>query len=278
MTADLHSLEPGEHRLPCAFCGRGPKDKTYGVTVEPGGAAVGHCFRCGHTENYCPDRAPTIRPGKPVPRPAAPLKRETLSEYGRELFAACRGLRGTVAEEYLRARGCAIPPADGDLRFDPALRHPSGWVGPGLLALVTHAVTKAPLTLHRTWIRADGSKADCDPPRALLGGHSKRHGVIRLWPDESVSMGLAIGEGVETCLSMAHAFTPVWSCIDAGNLASLLVLDAIEALTIAADHDDAGLAAANACARRWSAAGREVRVVRAPTVGADLNDLVREAA
>jgi hypothetical protein len=274
----LANLEPGEHRLECPQCGRGPRDKTFGVTVEHGGTAVGHCFRCEYVETYRPDRPAAYRPGKAVSRPVAPPKRETLSQYGLELFRACSGLRGTIGESYLRARGCVLPPADGDLRFHPALPHPSGYVGPALVALVTHAQTGEPMTLHRTWLQADGTKADCDPPRLLLGGHAKKHGVIRLWPDEAVTYGLGVAEGIESALSLAHAFIPVWSVIDAGNLAGLPVLPAIKTLVIGADHDDAGLSAARECAARWHLAGREVRLIVAPDDGSDLNDLARGAA
>lgn len=274
----VQSLYPGEHRLTCPSCGRSPKDRTFGVTVEPGGAAVGHCFRCEHVESYRPDCMSMHRPGTAINRPVAAPKRETLSKYGLDLFAACTGLRGTAGGEYLLARGCVIPPVDGDLRFHPALKHPaSDQIGPALVALVTHAVTRVPRTLHRTWIRADGRKADCDRPRMLLGGHEKEYGLIRLWPDETVTTGLGIAEGIETALSLAHAFTPVWSCIDAGNLAAFPLLEGIEALTVSADNDadGKGIASANACADRWAEAGREVRVVL-PQVN-DLNDLARAA-
>lgn len=274
----LQSLEPGEHRLTCPGCGRGPKDRTFGATVEHDGAAVGHCFRCEYVETHRPERGNRYHPGKAVSQPVAPLKRDTLSEYGLELFGACTGLPGTIGEQYLAARGCTVPPADGDLRFHHALRHPGGYTGPALVALVTHAETRQPLTLHRTWVNADGTKADVDPPRMLLGGHRKAGGVIRLWPDEAVITGLAIAEGIETALSLAHAFTPVWACIDAGNLATFPVLDGIECLTIAADHDDAGIKAANACAKRWTDAGREVRIAMAPTPRMDINDFARQAA
>ena len=59
-----------------------------------------------------------------------------------------------------------------------------------------------------------------------------------------------VAEGIESALSLAWAFVPVWACIDAGNLAALPVLDGIEALTIAADNDPAGQAAAQTCATR----------------------------
>ncbi len=179
---------------------------------------------------------------------------------------------------YLMKRNCVIPPADGDLRYHPALKHPpSGMSLPALVALVTDIVTRKRIGMYRGWTCADGTKAAVDPPRMLLGGHRKAGGVIRLWPDDAVTTGLGIAEGIETALSLAHAFTPVWSVIDAGNLAAFPVLPGVECLTIAADHDDVGIAAAHACAERWTAAGREVRIVMADTPKADMNDLARAA-
>ena len=101
---------------------------------------------------------------------------------------------------------------------------------------------------------------------------------IRLWPDEAVTTGLAVCEGIETALSMAHAYTPAWSCIDAGNLAALPVLAGIECLVIGADHDEAGLRAAQDCADRWAAAGVDVAVVAPKAARADWNDSRRAAA
>src|SRR5690606_13343210 len=104
---------------------------------------------------------------------------------------------------------------------------------------------------HFTRLAADGSgKAGTDCDRILLRGFPKRGGVIRLWPDESVTTGLGIAEGIETALSAAHAFQPVWSVLDAGNLCIFPVLDGIESLTISADNDAAGLKAARACGQR----------------------------
>lgn len=179
---------------------------------------------------------------------------------------------------YLEERECVIPPEDGDLRFARSLRHPSGYTGPALVALVTDALTREPLTLHRTWIRPDGRKANVDPPRLLLGKHRKQGGVIRLWPDEAVTAGLGVAEGIETALTLAHAFAPVWSAIDAGNMAAFPVIEGIEALLVVADHDTAGIAAAEECADRWISAGREVQAVMAPGEGQDLNDYVCERA
>lgn len=199
---------------------------------------------------------------------------ETLSEYGQELFDQTKPIGG-AASDYLYARKCVVPPQDSDLRYHPALKHPSGYIGPALVALVTDAITNQPITLHRTWIKSNGSKADVDPPRLLLQGHRKAGGVIRLWSDQDVTMGLGVCEGIETSLSLAHAFTPVWSMVDAGNLASFAALPGIEALLIGADNDMAGTKAARQCAICWTKAGKLVRVV-VPQDQGDMNDLATE--
>lgn len=231
------------------------------------------------SRQQAPHRAPArpVQVHQHVEQPEQP--RKPLSGAELQRWAGLGPVSG-AALAYLQARQCVIPPADGDLRFHHGLRHPSsGYVGPALVALVTDSVTREPLTLHRTWVKPDGTKApEADPPRLLLGGHRKQGGVIRLWPDESVTTGLAIAEGIETALAIAHAYAPAWACIDAGNLAAFPVLTGVESLLIAADHDPAGVRAATACAERWARAGREVHIVMAPAAGQDLNDVVRSAA
>lgn len=256
-------------------------------SFKAGGIGPGTLFAMARASGWNPQRQQHAH-HVPAPRPAPrlevkhdrPQPHETLSEHGVALFADCVPLPDTAGAAYLRARQCVLPPVDGDLRFHPRLRHPpSGYVGPGLVALVTDAVTREPLTLHRTWIRPDGTKApEADPPRLLLGGHRKRGGVIRLWSDEAVSAGLAIAEGIETALAIAHAYTPAWASIDAGNLAAFPVLAGIKSLLIAADHDPAGIRAAHTCAERWASGRREVHIVMAPAAGQDINDLARAAA
>ena len=266
----------GQTRQPCPECSRSPKDRTCGVTVDPDGHGVAHCFRCEYVETRRADCS-QVRPGTGQKRATAPFRHEALSTLGCALWGDCRPLSGP-AIAYLNARHCVIPPADGHLRLHPALKHgPSGIVGPALVALVTDAVTGQPLTLHRTWIQRDGAKAPLDPPRMYLGGHRKAGGVVRLWPDESVTMGLGIAEGIESALSLAHAYQPVWACLDAGNMAALPVLAGIESLMIAADHDKVGIGAAESCGARWADADREVRIVMPEAHKADLNDIARAA-
>jgi len=224
------------------------------------------------------DDAPTTiakSPNNRSPARAHPLKKRW-SRYAEEQWRSCVPLSG-VASDYLHARGCAIPPKDGDLRWHPDLLNKQcGYTGSALVARVTDAVTGDPLTLHRTWIMSDGTKAPVSSPRLTLLGHAKKGGVVRLWPDDEVTVGLLVAEGIENALSAARGFTPAWSMLDKGNLAEFPVLSGIEALTIIPDPEDGGMRAAEQCARRWLNAGKEVRLWRSPTPGQDFNDWVRQ--
>jgi hypothetical protein len=96
-------------------------------------------------------------------------------------------------------------------------------------------------------------------------------GAIRLSPDDAVTLGLGLVEGVEDGLAvLLSGWSPVWAAADAGALAKFPVLDGIEALTIFADADAAGMNAATECAARWTEAGAEARIsppVRTRDVG-----------
>lgn len=214
------------------------------------------------------NKATKPAPATHTPRPPDQPQHTSLSDWGHTLWKSTMELFG-VAVVYLEHRHCVVPPRYGDLRWHPALKHPSGHVGPGLVALVTDIHTNEPLSLHRTWICSTG-KAEVYPQRMQLAHHSLKNGVIRLWPNDEVGHVLGISEGIETGLSMAHAVQPVWACMDAGHLEKFPVLPGVRELFIAQDADPAGARATAACAQRWHAAGRLVQISSQPT--GDLND------
>lgn len=254
-------------RAPCPVCNKGPRDTALSITTDERGT-VSHCFCCGYVHNEAFER----RPGRPLPatRTAQPLE---WSDRAESIWRRTVPVHGTPAETYLDHHGCILPPVDSDLRFlAPNDKHP-----PTLCARVSDVRTARPISLHFTRLTTDGrGKAGTDRDKLLLGGHRKKDGVIRLWPDEAVTDGLAIAEGIESALCAAHAFTPVWAAIDAGNLASFPMLAGIEALLIVADNDVSGTGqqAAQECARRWHSVGCEVRIVLSPTAGNDSADEV----
>jgi putative DNA primase/helicase len=283
LSDELQRLSIGHHRVPCPECARAKqrrRDTALAVDVGHDGG-VWLCHRCGWTGGWRAERSYARAGAVRAPKPRSAQQHLTLASHFRDFWRSLALIvPGTTAHAYLTARKVAIPPSDGDLRCAELLPHPSGYIGPALVALVSDALTREPLTLHKTWIKPDGTKADLDKPRLLLGQHRKRGGVIRLWPDESVTTGITVAEGVETSLAVATVRQPVWSTIDADNLAALPVLAGIEELLIFADNDlnQRGQRAARECATRWYAAGVRVRIAMPPKPDTDACDVLKEDA
>jgi putative DNA primase/helicase len=223
---------PGRWRIPCPMCGRGPRDDSMSLTRFDTGFGLSHCFRCKYVEyDVVRDHArmPKSQTCAAVRPPSTPPT--GMTQWARDLWSDCQPIYG-VAAAYLRGRRCMIPPTEGDLRWHPELRHPSGHVGPALVALITNVHTGERLSLQRTWITETGKAGFLgNRVRMLLPGHSTANGVIRLWPDGTIQGRLGIGEGIETALSIGQG--PVWSTLDAGHLARFPVIDGVEDLYIA---------------------------------------------
>jgi len=137
---------------------------------------------------------------------------------------------------------------------------------PAMVALMCDAVTNEPTGIHRTFIKPDGSgKADVQPAKMMMGRAAGS--VVRLTPDENVTTGLGICEGIEDGIAILNAgWAPVWCCMSAGNIAALPLLHGIESLTVFADADSPGRKAAATVAQRWRQAGGEA-VIAEPPVG-----------
>ena len=176
---------------------------------------------------------------------------------------------GTQAQNYLVSRGLHLPPPP-TLRFHPGLKHPSGGIWPGMVALVTRGFGDTPLAIHRTFLTRDGAgKAPVDPQKMMLG--PCRGGAVRLANPSDV---LLVGEGIETSLAaMLATGHPAWAALSTSGLRALDLPNDVRDVIVLADGDEAGEAAARDCAWRWKREGRRVRIAR-PAQGLDFNDLL----
>jgi hypothetical protein len=150
-----------------------------------------------------------------------------------------------------------------------------------MLGLMRDIITDEPKAIHRTALKAEGSgKADLPGlgnAKKMLG--SAKGTALKLTADADVTDGLAIAEGIESAMTVICAgWRPVWACGSAGAIERFPILPGIESLTIFADADRAGMAAAAACQARWVKAGIECRILAPPEAGADWNDMVGAAA
>jgi putative DNA primase/helicase len=185
-----------------------------------------------------------------------------------------------LALQYLGSRGISqlpLPDIHGVLRFHARCPFGPGDKYPCLIGLLRNVLSNAPQGIHRTALSQQGEKIG----RKILG--RKAGAALKLWPDDSVSLGLIVGEGLETVLTAATRIEdggtllrPAWALGDAGNLAKFPVLAGIESLTILVDHDESGTGqqAALECSTRWTAAGRDVFRIVPNRCGDDLNDVV----
>jgi putative DNA primase/helicase len=191
-------------------------------------------------------------------------------EHALKIWGEAQPAGGTLVETYLRTRGITLPPPSA-LRFHERLWHqPSQSARPAMVALITNGLTGDPISIHRTFLTSDGfGKAPVEPSKMMLG--AVKGGVIRL---AEVIDHVAIGEGIETCLSVQQACAvPTWAALSAVGIRALNLPPGISDLTIIADGDRTGDAAAQAAAKRLRLAVRAVRIVRAPK-GLDFNDLL----
>jgi len=210
----------------------------------------------------------------------AQAERETRRrvELAADIWSTSSPFRGSPAEAYVvktRLKGLAIPDPvyrGGALRWN-ADEKVDGAIG-AMIALMTGPVTGKSTGIHRTYIDANGQRIG----RKMLGPK----GVVRLYPDEAVTIGLSIGEGIESTISGAllTGQTPAWAALDAGNIASFPVLAGIECLSIFVDNDAGGTGqrAAEKCATRWYDAGRSTLLFTPKKTDADFNQILQEKA
>jgi hypothetical protein len=236
---------------------------------------------------------PAIRKPTPDRAPAAPAP-----DQARRIAAALRiwdaaqSLPGSPAEQYLQGRGLVgLPQTVGEaLRFHPRCPRGSGPGAeylPALVGLLRDARGNQPCGIRRIFLAGDGAsgwrKIEDGAEKMALGRAGGA--AVKLTPDEDVTHGLAIAEGIESALSLLvrtpgrEPWAPVWAAGGAGNIGAFPVLAGIECLTVLADRDasGAGLKAARRCATRWAAEGHEVHVIP-PRNAKDWNDVVRGSA
>lgn len=222
-----------------------------------------------------------------APRPilttpaASPQDEREKIERARALWREARSIRNTPAEAYLASRGLAY---EGEaLRWHPSCPFGKDRLG-CMVALVRNIVTNHPQAVHRTALDHEGRKLAHLGSNGRLSLGPVKGGAVKLTDDAEVTQVIAIGEGIETSLSIRVLpdleAMPVWSLLSAGGIAAFPVLPGVEAVWIAADNDASGTGqkAALTAAARLCAANLETIVLAPDEIGADLNDKVARHA
>jgi putative DNA primase/helicase len=275
-----------EQRVPCPRCDRGVRDEALGVNVSTGAF---HCFRCGWKGRVGGDVNAQTAIVRQIDDPAiAERKRERL----RSTWKQCVALDHSEARPvrtYLesRALGDVLRSPPKVLKAHPGLEYwdRSKSLGrfPALVALY-QASDDHPVTLHVTWLRADGcAKAGVPVPKKTLSvpkAGATKGGAIRLYSPRNGVLGIA--EGIESALSL-HLIReiPVWSARCADNLEHIRLPANLRRLEIGVDVDESGKGrqVAEALAermRKFSPATKCYLVMPEVEGPGDLNDELRK--
>jgi phage/plasmid primase-like uncharacterized protein len=259
---DRFAVNPSKQLWNCRGCARG------GDAID----LVRHVDGCSYRE------AVGVLGGEGNNKRVAPAARDD-DRWSLDFAEQIWGQTTQLAPEamaYFARRGIPIDevPDHGGLRWHPSCQWEGG-TKPCVIGRYTTAVDNERRGIWRRPI--DGTK-----PKAL---GSTAGCVIRLWPDDAVETALVLGEGVETTLAAATRIEhrgallhPAWAAGSAANMQSFPVLVGVECLTQLADNDTNGVGerAAEECAQRWLAAGKDVELLIPNKAGVDFNDVTIE--
>ena len=214
--------------------------------------------------------------GEPQPQksPHASGDKEKKVGRAREIWRAAMSMDHPDAElgrRYLLRRGITIP-APATIRFASALWHDlERQTFPALVCAVAIWPVGRVSGIWRIYLNLNGGKAPVEKPKLGLGRAAG--GAVRLEP-AAARLGLA--EGVETAMSVQQAADlPVWACLSAGGLRTVILPPTVRDILIAADGDPVGERAAQAAAERFLMEGRQARIAR-PPADMDFNDVLQQ--
>ncbi len=254
------------------------------ISVGNDGKVLVNCHAgCAQEDVIAALRTMKLWPGGPLyrfDRSKREVKSERVSRSETEnsrraqaIWDEAQSTRGTLAEDYLRARGygARIP---SSLRFHPSLWHaPSKRKRPALVAKVTRWPSQDLVGIQRIYLShwKKGSKAPVDDEKMSLG--LIQGGTVRLG---KVKDTLLIGEGVETTLCASEmADVPGWATLGSWNFHYVVLPKKVRWVIIAADHDKVGKNDAYTLKAALTARGLKCSVAMPPEEGQDWADVAK---
>lgn len=179
-----------------------------------------------------------------------PEEQQKRKDIIKRYFDGSQPIKGTPAETYLKSRGLNMygcSTALKNLRYHPAMAYKeddnSPWEKhPGLLAVVRDKLGR-PLTLHRTFLKKDGSgKADVSRQKMQLAAPSSVIGGFIALSNPTFDMHgngyIGVAEGIETALSVQEATgCPMWAGISDRLMEKINFDDSIKVVLVWIDKD-----------------------------------------
>ena len=283
------TIEPGRfHRF--ATSDRRADDAGWCKLFDDMRGGVFGCYRQGISETWSATERATMRREQLIELArqvmAATAEREAAQRKAwagnaqriAQVSAQCVPLvPGDAVTQYLTRRGFGgVWPLPAVLRLHRALPY---WHGaeklgtfPAMVAPIV-APDGRTVALHRTYLTADGRKADLPSPKKLTGAAGPLAGACV--PLHKPARGvIGIAEGIETALAAwCASAVPTVASYCAGNLATWQWPAGLQRLVIFADNDKAGREAADKLQSRAVRTGLQSCVMTPTDAGADWLDV-----
>ena len=247
-------------------------DGTPSLSVRLGDTAIlFHCFAgCTPVEVMKALQRQRLHDRSAVAMPADKPKRD-MGALALRLWKASSPIAGTIAEDYLLARGLS-PPFSRALRFNPATILGSGAdrrTMPAMIAAVENDLGL--VAVQRTFLDpCDVLRKPVPKPKVSLGLLGT--GAIRLAPAAD-ELGLA--EGIEDALSATEWFgTPTWALGGVERLAFVAIPEKVRRVIVYGDRGRAAERVLEKAREHLTGNGREL-VSRVPEHHDDWNDAWR---
>lgn len=247
-------------------------DSSPSLSVRLGNTAIlFHCFAgCTPVEVMKALERNKLHDGTAMDMPEVKSKRD-MGALAVRLWKASVPIAGTLAEEYLLARGLS-PPYSKALRFNPATILGSGPTKRIMPAMIAAAENDIGVTaVQRTFLDPeDVLRKPIPKPKVSLGLIGSA--AIRLAPATD-ELGLA--EGIEDALSAMEWFgTPTWALGGVERLAFVAIPERVRRVIVYADRGRAAERLLEKARDHLTANGREL-IPRLPQHHDDWNDAWR---
>jgi hypothetical protein len=144
-----------------------------------------------------------------------------------------------------------------------------------MLAPIVHTGRRGIVSIHRTFLTADGSKASVPTPKKLTKAAGPISGGCIPLMQPNADGVLGVSEGIENAFAARIASgLPCIAAYSAGALAAFHWPDRARRLVIWADHDKAGIEAAAKLAERARTAGLRCDTMTPSREGFDWLDVL----
>jgi Toprim domain len=276
---------------PCPFCSHSRRTtnrrkRVFAIKLKDPDFAVFNCVHCHESGYVHPDRSHVIDLTERKRLRAQADRREREDRQRRtvtalQLWNERKSFFGSPAETYLRDTRALGDWLDA-FNLDQSIGfHPSCPFGkeqlPCMVALVRNIETDEPQAIHRTALKLGPKPERID--RLSYGPIAG--GAIKFNPDDDITHGLLIGEGIETVLSasLLLKFKPCWSVLSRSGIAKFPILAGIECVTIAVDNDESGDGQRDAAKLVERLVGAGVEAITTQTnLAKDFNDIIIRGA